>query len=72
MLQVSYIIMARGIMQIRQEIERSGHGLRGSSRRAMSLKVLIERVCQVEKIRVESVEGAGRRAELCRVQEGIA
>jgi len=38
----------------------------------VSLKVFIERVCQVEKIRFESVEGGGRRAELCRVREGIA
>ncbi len=72
MLQASYIIMARGIMQMRQEIERSEHGPRGGSRRAVSLKVLIERVCQVERVRVESVEGGGRRAELCRVREGIA
>jgi len=72
MLQASYIIMAREIMQMRQEIERSGHGPRGSSRRAVSLKVLIERVCQVERVRAKSVEGGGRRAELCRVREGIA
>ncbi len=72
MLQASYIIMTRGIMQMRQEIERSGHGPRGSSRRAVSLKVLIERVCQVESVRVESVKGGGRRVELCRVREGIA
>lgn len=55
-----------------QEIERSEHGPRGGSRRAVSLKVLIERVCQVERVRVASVEGGRRRAELCRVREGIA
>jgi len=58
--------------QMRQEIERSEHGPKGGSKRAVSLKALIERVCQVERVRVESVEGGGRRAELCRVREGIA
>ena len=60
------------VEQMREEIERSEHGPRGGSRRAVSLKVLIERVCQVERVRVASVEGGGRRAELCRVREGIA
>jgi len=35
----------------------------GGRRRAVSLKVLIDRVCQVERIRVESLEGGGCRAE---------
>ncbi len=38
----------------------------------MSLKLLIDRVCQAEEVRVGSVKGGGRRVELCRVREGIA
>ncbi len=45
------------VEQMRQEIERSEHGPKGGSKRAVSLKALIERVCQVERVRVESVEG---------------
>ncbi len=60
------------VEQMREEIERSEHRPRRGSRRAVSLKVLIERVCQVERVGVEAVEGGGRRAELCRVREGVA
>ena len=67
---VLYHVMARGI--IRQEIEPSEHGPERVSRRAVSLKHLIERVCQVEGVREESVGGGGRKSELCRVREGIA
>ncbi len=60
------------VEQMRKEIERSEHGPKGVSKRAVSLRAIIERVCQVERVRVESVDGGGRRAELCRVREGIA
>ncbi|HEX9879674.1 MAG TPA: hypothetical protein VGB25_05730 [Candidatus Binatia bacterium] len=33
---------------------------------------LMERVCEVEGVSVQGVKGGGRRAELCRVREGIA
>lgn len=38
----------------------------------MFLKLLIDRVCQAEGVRVVSVKGVGRRVELCRVREVIA
>ncbi len=60
------------VEQLRQEIEQNEYGSEGGSSRAGPLKHLIERVCRVEGVRVESVEGGGRRAELCRVREGIA
>ncbi len=60
------------VEQMRQEVERIEDESMGMNRRAISLKSLVERVCQVERVRVESVEGGGRRAELCRVREGVA
>ncbi len=60
------------VEQLRREIEEKEHGPGEVSRRAVSVRLLIERVSQAEGVRVESVEGGGRRAELCRVREGIA
>ncbi len=45
------------VKQVRQEVERNEHESRGGNRWAMSLKGLVERVCQVKGVRVESVEG---------------
>ncbi len=58
------------VEQLRREIEEKEHGPGEVSRRAVSVRLLIERVSQAEGVRVESVEGGGRRAELCRVREG--
>jgi len=60
------------VEQIRQEIERREQGLVEGSRGKLSLKELIERVCQYEGVGVQSVKGGGRRVELCRAREGIA
>ena len=59
------------VERLRSEIENED-GPGEASRRAVSLRLLIERVCQAEGVGVESVEGGGRRSELCRVREGIA
>jgi hypothetical protein len=60
------------VEQMRREIEQNEYGLREVSKREVSLRLLIERVCQAEGVRVESVAGGSRRAKLCRVREGIA
>ncbi len=59
MLQASYIIMARGIMQMQQEIERSEHGPRGSSRRAVSLKVFMNECVKLRRFVSRAWKGEG-------------
>ena len=40
--------------------------------RALSLEVVLEQVCQAQEVRTKKVVGGGRRAALCRAQEGVA
>ena len=60
------------IEQLRAEIDLRADRAGRASSRAISLERLIERVCQAEGVRVESISGGGRKARLCRVREGIA
>ena len=60
------------VEQLRTEIARGEAGAGWTHKRAISLELLIEQVCQAEGVRVESISGGGRKAALCRVREGIA
>ena len=60
------------VEQLRQEMEQRERGVVENRRGKLSLKALMERVCEVEGVSAEVVKGGGRRAELCRVREGIA
>jgi len=60
------------IEQLRAEVDRVRDKTGQANQRTVSLELLIARVCQAEEVRIESVGGGGRKAELCRVREGIA
>lgn len=60
------------IEQLRAEIASGADRSGRAPSRALSLGQLIDRVCQAEGVRVESISGSGRKAAQCRVREGIA
>ena len=60
------------IEQLRAERDLGTDRMGRGPNRAISLEQLVERVCQAEGVRIESISGGGRKAALCRAREGIA